>query len=283
MWKCLTGIIYIAKIAIGKMLSTIFWLVAVAFYSIGIQALEANDPTFKDLKKIGELAGLHSLTVVYETPPSVQTTTWKVLLKKDSNDKTTIGADCPADSVVCGETTITKDGKDSVSELISFSEKDLSIEKTSDDTWTASAKSKWGEADSTLQLVIKCENSDADEIKWLDHDGNLFYKDIKLEWTNYAFCVNATTPSPPTGGDDKPSDDGMGWFSTIFVFLIACFGIYLVAQAWLNTSSMGTMSDFFNELVDVVVDHFSRIPTFIGEIVYKITGGGNNRGGYSAV
>lgn len=173
---------------------------------------------------------------------------------------------------------------------MSFSEKDTTIEKLGNDTWVAKANGKWGDdLDSTLELKIKCdESATTDVITWSGHEGNIFSEHTTLEWSHSAFCSkdipqdgNDGTPGEDNGSDDD--DDGLGWFTMFFIFVLALFGAYLVLQAWYNTSSMGSTTDFLNELFDVVVEHFSRIPTFIGEVLSRITGGSSNRGGYSAV
>lgn len=262
----------------------------VLYYVLSIvlvaSALSVDDAMFDGLPNIKNMAGVHSLSIDYNTPPSKQITRWLINFKMDSNDKSQIGFSCPDGSFVCGETSLVLESdkdKTIITQLISFSEKDTTIERTGNGTWVTKSKGKWGdEIDSTLELRIKCdESTSGDAISWLNHDGNIFSKDTILGWKNSAFCY---TDVPNNGGNKNDDEDnGLGWFTILFIFALATFGAYLVLQAWYNTSSMGSTNDFLNELFDVVVENFSRIPTFIGEILSRITGGGSNRGGYSAV
>lgn len=251
-------------------------------------ALDISKAPFNAFPEIKSLAGLHNLSIIQDTPPSTQTTNWWILLTRDSKDAGKIGHSCPDDSTLCGETLITVDNdKEILTQLFSVNEKDASIIGNVNDginvTWTGA---KWGEHLIDVTLLMKCStesSSSSDSIEWVGETVGLFGPKIDLRWYNTVFCANG---SPGNGDDDNDqvkSGSGLGWFTSLFLISFVIFAGYLVGQAWFNTSTMGSSSDFLNELTDVVVDNLARIPMFVGEVISKITGGGSNRGGYSAV
>lgn len=248
----------------------LWWLTTVVVAAV---ALRVDDAAFRDIPQVRELAGVHSVSEEMRTPPSVRTTRWQFLLLENESDTTQIGGECPEGSFACGVTSVVLDNdkeKTIVTEIIALAEKDTVVSHSATgEIWTVNSNGKWGDEDVTLELSMNCQREGEDNIEWTQHT---LTKKNSIKWSSSKFCP----------GPGKPPQDGMGWFTFFFIVCLAFFGAYLVLQAWYNTSSMGSASDFLNELFDVVVENLSRLPSFIGEVLSRITGG-QSRGGYSAV
>lgn len=76
-----------------------------------------------------------------------------------------------------------------------------------------------------------------------------------------------------------------GWFTWIFIFLVLFSSIYIVGGAWFQYSK-GNAIDFKSALKEVIqngLDLLRGMPSFISEIIEKITRRSQSRGEYSAL
>lgn len=269
-------------------------LIFLFFNVLSVIAFDISKSPFSTLKLNNDILGVHQSSIQHNLPPSIITSTWYLLMKKGSSDAGKIGNGCPDDSTICGITTTNSDSNDEKTiQLLSVSEQDISYNITTDRGIIANWYNiAYGDYKIDLSINFQCTDSDTEIIEWKDNT-ILIQDNINLIWKNKQFC-SSTNPSHDNDNNDNsdndnndsnPSNnDGMGFFTMFFLIIIVVFAGYLVAQAWFNTSTMGSSGDFFNELTDTVVESFSNIPRLIIEVINKITGNTNSsRGGYSAV
>ncbi|VEU21366.1 DEKNAAC102450 [Brettanomyces naardenensis] len=257
-------------------------------------SIDLSNKAFKDYNAIKEIAGIHDIEKSKSTPPSTTTQKWYINmvdpsrkdLPKDMGDI----KECPSGSQICGLTTIKLPGSDSeeiTSEIFSFSSKLVPQFKEEDDgKLSVSLKgANWG--DSTLDAVLnlKCTSDDDETL-----DATFDYSSLKVNWKNKLFCKDQKAGDGKNKKDHKDGDkkegdkshDGWGAFTWIFILLVLALAVYIIGQAWINTSRVGSSSDFFNELGDASVETLGKVPEFVKQVVTKVTGGAD-RGGYSAV
>lgn len=245
-------------------------------------SFDISKPPFQQLKL--DVPKIVSFSTEKNTPPSKITSNWSVLMKDGDGDKTELGNGCPGDSTLCG--IITADDSKTPIQLFSVSEANVQFAAGTDtQPITASWQSvAYGDYTIDVTLDFLCNNStDPDSIEWVDPtlliEGNLHFS-----WKNGQFCASNGGPGDADRGRNTDSDGGLGFFGSVLILMAVAFAGYIVAQAWLNTSTMGSSGDFFNELADSVVENLHSIPRLVVEVVNKITGNGSsNRGGYSAV
>lgn len=255
-----------------------------------VSAFDISKDPLKSMKLSDEILGIHSVENKISAPPSTIISTWYTLMKKNENDAAKIGNGCPDDSTLCG--IIKVDGKDSPNpiQLFSVSDKDVIFETDSSSTLPIA---KWndvtyGDYSVDVSVYFKCGTDDNLDIIELNNMTSPFItENIQISWINKQFCAGNNNKDGGNRGDDNKdvADSGLGFFGMSFLIGAVAFAGYLVAQAWYNASTMGSSSDFFNELVDIAVESISSIPRLIMEVINKITGSNSNssRGGYSAV
>ncbi|GMG40284.1 unnamed protein product [Ambrosiozyma monospora] len=134
-------------------------------------------------------------------------------------------------------------------------------------------------------INLICNESAGDNFDGLKLDSKFDQSLLKLPWESKHCCASAEAPDDDKKSNPDKGDDSSGWgfLTWLFILLVLIFAAYIVGQAWINTSSMGNSSEFFTALVDSIVETCSKLPELIKEILAKVTGGGGNRGGYSAV
>lgn len=279
----------------------LFWILTI-YHAI---ALDISKSPLVELNLSDNMLGIHSLTEETKTPPSITSISWYILLKKGSSSASKIGNGCPDDSSICAITKVktsqntldvtdndtdidisdneSESESESVIQLFSLNDDQLHFNETAEELTLTWQDITWGDHKMNGHIKLLCDES-ADKDIFEIIDSKTFIDDTNvILWKNKQFCANDKGDD-----DDKSADKGMSNFTVFFLILIVIFAGYLVAQAWFNTSTMGSSGDFFNELVDTVIESFSSIPRLIGEIISKITGGSsgssnNTRGGYSAV
>lgn len=244
------------------------------FYTV--LSLDINLPHLHAFPHIENEVGVHNLTLSHRTPPSTRTTTWYILLNNGQEDSIMIGNGCPDNSSICAITKVDlNNGEDSIiTEIFSVDQKYTRIDSFDYGTFISWDRIPWGDLNVDVSLELICSNNDFDNTESLEYygmsDGDVAsYNSIR--WNSQSFCKHA-------------SGKGWGFFSILILVSTVALAGYLITQAWFNISKMGSSSDFFNELMDTVVENFSKIPQFVGEVIQKISGSRNsNRGGYSAV
>jgi hypothetical protein len=251
-----------------------------------VSAFDITKPPFDDLKLSGNVLGLHTLASEHNTPPSKIQSNWHFLMKNGDSDAAKIGKGCPDDSTLCGIFT----GMDTSKPIQLFSVSDKDAQFTFDNS-SSSYFADWngvtyGDYTIDVRLQFQCSDSEDNELEWTN-ESLLIENNLNFIWKNKQFCYknkNNDNSKNPNNNDSSSSSSGLGFFGTIVLIMAVAFAGYLVAQAWFNTSTMGSSGDFFNELVDTVVESVSSIPRLLIEIINKITGSSNtSRGGYSAV
>ncbi|ODV82452.1 autophagy-related protein 27 [Suhomyces tanzawaensis NRRL Y-17324] len=230
--------------------------------------------------------GIHSLSVLKDTPPSHTNNTWYFGVCDTINE----GVDkCPRNSDICGITTISVDKQEVVSEVIGFnSNLQKAYEPFDKDNSQGIVirykNANWGENLVDAEITFTCPGSgdkDALDVFQLDKwDGDVLQVSVKTK----AACItdNKHKDKPST----RPNDNGesWGWFTWIFIFMVLFLSIYIVGGAWFQYNK-GNSIDFQTALKEVLenfVDLLRGLPAFVREIVEKVTGNGN-RGEYSAV
>lgn len=261
----------------------VFLLIQVFTYLHLSTAFVVSKPPFDSLN-IHDMIGTHMLSLEHETPPSVMMTSWYFLLKRSASDNDKIGYGCPDDSTLCGRIS-TKDNDNSPIQLFSVSENNVnySINNETSDIVASWNAVKYGEYTIDVTVNFQCSDSEDSLLEWLN-DSIVIKDNLNFNWKSKQFCSKDNDGDKPKSGNDGQTSSGFGFFGTIILIMAVAFAGYLIAQAWFNTSTMGSSGDFFNELVDAVIESISSIPHLFIEIVNKITGNSNSsRGGYSAV
>lgn len=263
------------------------------FLSLAV-AFDITAKPLDGLKLSDKILGIHSTELKHSTPPSTVISSWYVLMKKGNKDAAKIGHGCPDDSSLCGIITFDtdKDGSKPI-QLLSLNDNDAQydFDFTSEPElalirWKSI---KYGDYNIDVSISLQCNDlNDNDILEWSNNTSSFIDSNVDLVWKNKEFCTNDNKNGDGKNDKNKDKDDsdsGLGLFGMLFLIGVVAFAGYIVAQAWFNTSTMGSSSDFFNELVDIAVESLSSIPRLAMEIVNKITGSGSNssRGGYSAV
>lgn len=266
------------------------WLATMAVCCMeAVTAFDIGKEYFTKMRVDDAIVGVHSSEAKQVTPPSTIVSSWYAAMQKGKpSSGNGIGHGCPADSTLCG--VVRLDTADEAIQLLSVREEDgkyaYDEQRGLRAEWSGVA---YGDLTLTVVLDFTCVDSAEDRLEWVNHTSAFIDGDVHLAWSNKQFCSKDGRSGGDGGGDGgkDPQDSGLGLFGMFFLIGAVAFAGYLVAQAWFNTSTMGNSSDFFNELVDIVVDSISSIPRLVLEVVNKITGGGAagnaSRGGYSAV
>lgn len=253
-----------------------------------VNSFDITKNPFNVLKLSKDVLGSHSAYYTHSTPPSTITAEWFVLLKDGDSDKTKIGGDCPDDSTVCGVIKYhdDKNSDNRVLQVLSLSETGVQYKTENDKPIIAVWNSvKYGDYTLDVNVNFLCSDSTDVVVNWINGTA-VIDSNIILNVNHRDFCSknNDKKDGNDNGKDNKSNDSGLGFFGSTIIIMAVIFAGYIIAQAWFNTSTMGSSGDFMNELVDVVVESFSAIPRLLAEVVGKITGGSSSsRGGYSAV
>ncbi|CUM66846.1 uncharacterized protein PRCAT00004530001 [Priceomyces carsonii] len=250
------------------------------------------DCSVKELKQYNfeSIKGIHSISLVRDTPPSETNTTWYFGIC-DTLDKITA---CPKNSDVCGITTlkVDKDPKKIItSEIIGFNsnlEKLISSINGKDNEQGVSISytgSNWGNnlVDANLDFYCPEKNDKAThKFEIISWDG----KKLHAKLTTKAACITSDKDKKKGKQPDQEDDNGesWGWFTWIFIFMVLFLSIYIVGGAWFQYHK-GNSIDFQSALKEVLenfIDLLRGLPSFIREIIEKFTGN-SDRGEYSAV
>lgn len=266
------------------------WLATMAVCCLeAVTAFDIGKDYFSKIRVDDTIVGVHSSEAKQVTPPSTIVSSWYAMMQKGKpSGDNGIGHGCPADSTLCG--VVRLNSGDEAIQLLSVREEDGEYTYNEKEglraEWSGVA---YGDLTLNVLLDFTCVDSAEEHIAWVNHTSAFIDGDVHLAWSNKQFCNKDGSGGNGDGGDGSKDsqDSGLGLFGMFFLIGAVAFAGYLVAQAWFNTSTMGNSSDFFNELVDIVVESLSSIPRLILEVVNKITGGGAagnaSRGGYSAV
>lgn len=272
------------------------FLAAIAVWLEAVTAFDITTGFFPQLKVDETIVGVHESEFQRVNPPSTIVSSWYLRMQKGKASKgDAIGHGCPDDSTLCGVIKVASEA-DAI-QMLSLTETDALFKYDEKTGLVAEWKGvSYGDLTLCVQLDFTCVDTSEDAIEWANHTTSFIDGDVHLVWKNREFCSKSggNNDGGDKGnkgsdggdkGDNNAKDSGLGLFGMLFLIGAVSFAGYLVAQAWFNTSTMGSSSDFFNELVDIVVESLSSIPRLVLEVVNKITGGGGNasRGGYSAV
>lgn len=253
-------------------------------------AFDITQLPFSELKLDDKLLGINEYKSQLDTPPSFISSNWFFLMKKGENDAAKIGNGCPDDSTLCGIITASKDSKSSPDltkpiQLFSLSTENVVYSSDVQSSVIANWKDvPYGERNINVTLSFGCSDSEENQIS-LESNSIFIEGDLSFTWKNKAFCRKNDKDNGGSGDDkDSKEDAGLGFFGSVIIFVAVIFAAYIIAQAWFNTSTIGSSSDFFNELTDSFLESAASIPRLIGEVIGKITGRNTSvRGGYSAV
>lgn len=260
----------------------IFLLISIA------SAFDISKFPFDSLLINDDALGIHTLKLSHNTPPSTIFDDWYFLFSKGPSDAAKIGNGCPDDSTICAIISNTFGDNNKDKNLIqSFSLNLDNVNFIGNNNLTANWENvKYGDLNLNVNINFECSDSFDDDIQWIDPT-YLIQNDLTFSWKNKYFCSSNGKDNNGDNNNDnnKPKNESsMGFFGSFIIISAIIFAAYLVAQAWYNTSTMGTSSEFLNELFDTVIESLSTIPRILMEIIGKITGSSSSsRGGYSAV
>ncbi|GMM37114.1 Atg27 protein [Saccharomycopsis crataegensis] len=309
-------------IAISSYLSPTTMLMN-ALYSISLLAsvTQAFDCFKKEINEFNfdSLKGLHHISMVHDTPPSVSNITWFINVCGAINDNENkeyydVLKECPNESQICGVRYISLPGAEPLkTEVISFSNSlnpEFNVDrqyknsnKNDEETTLVNIKLKganWGSNTIGSSISFICDES-VNEDKQNDQD-NIQIKtwdneNLEIEWRTSSLCSKEKKPSEGNDdkNDDKNEDDtkkpstssGFSLFSFIINVICVIISIYIVMAVWLAiTKRNGTplnWKDTINEVTEILVDIARSVPGFAKEVVEKFFGNSTSRGGYSAV
>lgn len=277
-----------------------------------ISGTSAFDCQKKELEGLhfDTLKGLHHISVVQETLPSVSNLTWFINVcgafsDDDRKNYEQELKDCPKDSQICGVKYVSLPGSEPLkTEVIAFSDSlnpELIVEdkyKVSDhETTRLQVKlqgATWGPNTISANVSLICDK-DANDDRANDE------KNIKVAlWDNLHLEIEWKTSSLCSKGNGKPSDNkkddgkkddhkksssGFGIFSLLFNLLCVVISIYIlgVAYLWVTRRDSGaSIMDHVGEVTEALKDIGRTAPGFLREVAEKVFGAGS-RGGYSAV
>lgn len=268
----------------------IFHILISLFLSLSeVYAFDITKSPFSDFKLNKDIIGVHDTTSTIITPPSIIISSWSILFKNGDNDATKISKDCPDDSTVCGVIKY-QNGKspdEQILQLLSLTESGVKYSSNNDTSILATWDSvKYGDYTLNVSVQFLCENSEGDNVvvEWVDGT-SVINSDVILQVKHKQFCATEDDNNNNRGDEGKNlNESGLGFFGSTIIIMAVIFAGYIIAQAWFNTSTMGSSGEFINELIDIVVESISSIPRLLMEVVNKITGdSSSSRGGYSAV
>lgn len=258
-----------------RITSTIMILASLLTFATAALAFDCSD---KELERYNfeSIKGVHSYTTLKNTPPSQTNITWNVgICQPISAIK-----DCPANSDICGVTSILrKDEKPVVSEVVSFKSDLQKAYESSDNGIKVIYKgANWGDVLVNAELNFQCDKDSQNNEFTLDQwDGT----NLKLSMKTKAACITSKEDKKKEKHDNGES---WGWFTWIFIFLVLFLSIYIIGGAWFQYNK-GNAIDFQSALKEVVenfIELLKGLPSFGKEIIEKFTGR-SNRGEYSAV
>lgn len=253
-----------------------------------VNSFDITKNPFNAFKLSKEVLGSHSASYTHVAPPSTIIADWFVLLKDGDSDKTKISNDCPEDSTVCGVIQFHNENnsENRILQIFSVTETGVQYKSENDKPIVAYWNDvKYGDFTLDVNVNFLCSDSTDVAVNWINAT-TIIDSDITLNFSHKDFCSNKDGKKGGSDNDQdkKNNDSGLGFFGSTIIIMTVIFAGYIIAQAWFNTSTMGSSGDFLNELVDVIVESFSAIPRLLAEIVSKITGSSSaSRGGYSAV
>ncbi|ODV84010.1 hypothetical protein CANARDRAFT_29463 [[Candida] arabinofermentans NRRL YB-2248] len=271
----------------------LFTLTCTFLASLSI-AIDLSDERLKNYPNIINLKGLHTIESNFKTPPSEKSISWYLNLydSKDKSSKNEIKVTgCPLNSQICGltEVKLPSSSKPILTELISFPS-DLTFtfgEELNSSLVLKIPQITWGEKSLSAEIELICKTEGDDDSNYnfqFDESIDNLLK-FKLE------SKNACKSSSSTPDDDKlknpPNDQyddskGWGFFTWLFILFVLILASYIIGQAWINSNRIGGSHGFLEELIESILETFSKLPDFTREILGKFTGNGN-RAGYSAV
>lgn len=115
--------------------------------------------------------------------------------------------------------------------------------------------------------------------------GSVWGRDVGFELYSKAGCLKESWKDKEPYKHSHEVHEHWGWFTWIFIFMVLFSSIYVVGGAWFQYSK-GNAIDFKSALKEVVqngVDLLRGMPSFISEILEKITRRSQSRGEYSAL
>lgn len=260
-------------------------LFSLAIFLLHANAFDVTKNPFDTFKLSKDVIGVHSVSSSHNTPPSTITSEWNILFKDGNSDKTKLPDLCPENASICGVIKYhdDKNSDDRPLQILSLSEENIKYSNDDNNPIVASWEGvQYGDYKIDVSVNFQCIDSTEFTMEWVNASST-FDSNILLNIKHKDFC-NTDGGNKDNKDKNNDKDSGLGFFGSTIIIMAVIFAGYLVAQAWFNTSTMGSSGDFMNELVDVVVESLSSIPRLLMEVIGKITGGSNSsRGGYSAV
>ena len=261
-----------------------------------VMLTSAIDCSVKELQpyNLESIKGTHSFSTIKSTPPTKTNITWSFgICESISSDKKSDLQKCPANSDVCGITSILRDNEEPViSEIIGINSNFQKQYEPLGNNGDGGIKvtysgANWGDYVVDVEISFVCDQSIKETHKFVldSWNGDV----LKVSMRSKAACI--TSDSDKKKNNDKNSDkkkdngESWGWFTWIFIFLVLFLSIYIIGGAWFQYNK-GNAIDFQSALKEVLENFFTLLqglPGFIREILEKFVGRGNNRGDYSAV
>lgn len=275
-----------------------------SLYVIGIvlgfiNIVNGIDCSAKELKPYNfeSFKGIHSVTVLKDTPPTQKNITWYVGVCETINEGVDV---CHKNSDLCGVTLINKEKnshKDAVvSEIVGFNSnlqkhyKPFSKDDGSDENGISIVYkgANWGDnlVDAEVKFICPSSNDKDDSLDKFEL-GRWNGKRLQISVKTKAACITSDKDKKKPDDKKKNKEDkgeSWGWFTWIFIFLVLFLSIYIIGGAWFQYNK-GNSIDFQSALKEVLENFVSLLrglPSFVREIVERFTGN-NNRGEYSAV
>lgn len=256
-----------------------------------VAVASAFDCSVKELSQYNfqSIKGEYTDTITKNTPPSKAVLTWSIGICQNVEKQ----ADCPKNSDICGTTRIQVNDQDFLSEVIGFNS-NLQKEYTPFGNNDKDQESginityrgmNWGDllVDGTIKFICDTKGDESEnKLKLVGWNGALF----EGEFRSKAACVSSNKghKTPPKTGNGSENGESWGWFTWIFIFMVLFLSIYIIGGAWFQYNK-GNAIDFRSALREVLenfIDLLKGLPSFMKEIVNKVTGS-SNRGEYSAV
>lgn len=247
-----------------------------------IAAAAAIDCSAKELEKydFASILGVYTDSFLRNTPPTKTTFTWSLGICQDLDGV----AECPAKSDLCGTAHVKTNSEDVLTQVIGFGG-DLKHEYSTfanDDESGIDMHIRnlaWGDELVDARIRFVCDHGGGPEE----------INKLKIEkWDAHTFEGRFPSPAVCTRDSKKtPVEDGgesWGWFTWIFIFMVLFLSIYIIGGAWFQYNK-GNSIDFQSALKEVLenfVDLLRGLPSFLKEVVEKVTGN-SSRNEYSAV
>lgn len=290
-----------------KMLNQILFGLCLATLLQIVKGFHCDGNEFDDFN-FDSIRGLHHISLVKETPPSVSNLTWFVNLcgsidVSAHKDYESLLTNCPENSQICGVKYVSVPGMELIkTEVISLSDS-LSQEVTVDKNYKNPNKNNeettlvqvklnggnWGSTSLDTKLSLICDkdaNDDTENVKISTWDEST----LSIDLYSSTFCSKSShkpggEKKPGEGNDKRPTGGGLLEFVFGLLFNLICvvIAIYIAMFGFTYLKRGGTFAEIHTDVSGRLLDIGSNIPALVREVIEKFTGNSSSRGGYSAV